>query len=225
MSPAARWPVFGTVVILLTVIAPAARAQAPIGKSFDLNGTIGEAAQRFELPAPWIRAVMGVESAFRVRAVSSAGAMGLMQVMPGTYADLRLRYGLGADPYHPRDNILAGAAYLREMYDRFGAQGFLAAYNAGPARYLEHVATGRPLPVETRAYVAKLSPLLRVEGTSSAALGEPEPVRIAARPSLFVTLGRRRPEDDAATLAAPLSNPVRATSGLFVVVSGQAGTR
>ena len=80
--------------------------------------------------------------------------MGLMQIMPQTWSGLRLRYGLGANPYDPHDNILAGAAYLRELHDRYGAPGFLAAYNAGPARYDDHLATGRPLPAETRAYVS-----------------------------------------------------------------------
>jgi soluble lytic murein transglycosylase-like protein len=95
---------------------------------------IAEAAQRFGVPEAWIRAVMRVESAGDVRAISSAGAMGLMQVMPATWADLRIRHRLGSNPYDPRDNILAGAAYLREMHDRYGSPGFLAAYNAGPGR-------------------------------------------------------------------------------------------
>ena len=58
-----------------------------------------------------------------------------MQIMPQTWAELRARYGLGTDPYDPHDNILAGAAYIRELHDRYGAPGFLAAYNAGPGRY------------------------------------------------------------------------------------------
>jgi soluble lytic murein transglycosylase-like protein len=99
---------------------------------------IAEASQRFGVPASWIRSVMRVESAGDVHAISPKGAMGLMQIMPETWAILRARYGLGADPYDPHDNILAGAAYLRELHDRYGAAGFLAAYNAGPARYEDH---------------------------------------------------------------------------------------
>jgi hypothetical protein len=118
---------------------------------------IATASQRFGLPQSWIRAVMRAESAFDPRATSHAGAMGLMQVMPDTYAELRTRYGLGPDPYSPADNILAGAAYLRELYDRYGPAGFLAAYNAGPGRYREHLETGRPLPRETRLYVARIT--------------------------------------------------------------------
>ncbi|TIX02209.1 MAG: lytic transglycosylase domain-containing protein, partial [Mesorhizobium sp.] len=122
---------------------------------------IAEASKRFRIPEHWIRAILAAESAQDVRAVSSAGAMGLMQVMPGTWNELRARYALGDDPFAPRDNILAGTAYLREMLDRYGNVGaMLAAYNAGPSRYDEHLATGRPLPAETRAYVAKLAPIL-----------------------------------------------------------------
>src|SRR3546814_12959328 len=96
---------------------------------------IEEAVRRFGIPAAWIRAVMRAESAGDVRAISSAGAMGLMRIMPGTWAELRVRHRLGRNPYDPRDNILAGAAYLRELSDRYGSPGFLAAYTAGPVRY------------------------------------------------------------------------------------------
>jgi len=121
---------------------------------------VAEASQRFGIPALWIRAVMQVESFGDVHALSPKGAMGLMQLMPEAWAALRSRYQLGADPYDPHNNILAGAAYLRELHDSYGSPGFLAAYNAGPARYEDHLATGRPLPAETRAYVAALAPLI-----------------------------------------------------------------
>ncbi|MBA8908289.1 MULTISPECIES: lytic transglycosylase domain-containing protein [Aminobacter] len=121
---------------------------------------IREAAKRFAMPERLLRAVMHVESVGDVHAVSSKGAIGLMQIMPPTWQELRTKYRLGDDPYQPRDNILAGAAYLREMLNRFGRNGFLAAYNAGPGRYEEHLATGRPLPRETIEYVRKLAPLI-----------------------------------------------------------------
>jgi hypothetical protein len=101
---------------------------------------------------------MTVESAGDARARSPKGAMGLMQIMPETWVDLRTRHHFGNNPYDPRDNILAGAAYLHELHDRYGSPGFLAAYNAGPGRYEQYLA-GRPLPAETRAYVATLAPL------------------------------------------------------------------
>ncbi|WP_266064130.1 lytic transglycosylase domain-containing protein [Brucella intermedia] len=122
---------------------------------------IAEASQRFGIPQTWIVAVRRVESHDDVRAVSPAGALGLMQIMPDTWAELRARYRLGRDPFDPRDNIIAGTAYLREMLDRYGTvPAMLAAYNGGPARYDEYLATGRSLPTETRAYVALLAPEL-----------------------------------------------------------------
>jgi len=136
---------------------------APMAATNPVNpfaGYIADASRRFGIPESWIRAVMRVESRGQVKAVSPKGAIGLMQIMPHTWAGLRLRYRLGRNPRDPHDNILAGAAYLREMHDRYGAAGFLAAYNAGPGRYAEYLATGRPLPAETRAYVAALAPLI-----------------------------------------------------------------
>ena len=132
---------------------------------------IATAAHRFDIPEAWIAAVMRAESGGQATVdgrpiLSPAGAMGLMQVMPQTYAALRARYGLGADPYAPRDNILAGAAYLRELLDRYGVPWFLAAYNAGPARLDAFLHTGRALPAETQRYLAALAP--QIGGTSGA---------------------------------------------------------
>jgi cell division protein FtsN len=114
---------------------------------------------RFDVPQPWIREVMHVESGgYQYRAngtltTSPVGAMGLMQLMPATYDEMRARYGLGDDAFEPHNNIMAGTAYLREMYDQFGSPGFLAAYNAGPARLADYLANHRSLPDETRRYV------------------------------------------------------------------------
>ena len=121
---------------------------------------IREAAARYGVPEQWIREVMRQESDGQEQAVSSAGAMGLMQVMPDTYDDLRQRYPLGSDPFEPHDNIMAGAAYIREMYDRYGAPGFLAAYNAGPLRLDGYLVGSDSLPDETVNYVASIAPRL-----------------------------------------------------------------
>jgi hypothetical protein len=128
---------------------------------------VSEAALRFGIPTSWIDAVIQMESRGVARAVSPKGAIGLMQIMPDTWSGLRSRYGLGADPFDPHDNILAGTAYLRELHDRYGALGFIAAYNSGAGRYEDHLATGRPLPAETQAYVAALAPLLRDGGAAN----------------------------------------------------------
>ncbi|UQR64899.1 transglycosylase SLT domain-containing protein [Bradyrhizobium sp. C-145] len=135
---------------------------------------VEKASRRFGVPVRWIRAVLDVESAQDVRARSPKGAMGLMQIMPETWAELRLRYDLGDDAYDPHDNILAGTAYLRELHDRYGSPGFLAAYNAGPTRYEEHLA-GRPLPAETQIYLQKLVPIIGGDIVGSGAVASLRP--------------------------------------------------
>jgi soluble lytic murein transglycosylase-like protein len=86
-----------------------------------------------------------------------------MQLMPATWVELSARHGLGLDPFDASDNISAGTAYLKEMRDRFGSAGFLAACHAGPARYEQHLATGQPLPPETIAYVTAVTSFLTEE--------------------------------------------------------------
>lgn len=125
-----------------------------------------EASRRFDVPQSWIRNVMHTESGGQLYingqlVTSGVGAMGLMQVMPETYQELEAEYGLGDDPYNPHDNIMAGTAYLREMYDLFGSPGFLAAYNAGPQRLNQYLTDGRPLPSETTHYVAMIEPYIQ----------------------------------------------------------------
>ena len=146
---------------------------------------ISEAARRFGRPEAWVRAVMQAESGGLADAKSSAGAIGLMQIMPETYAELRARYGLGANAYDPHDNIIAGTAYMSEMIELFGVPNFLAAYNAGPARLEDHLQRGRPLPEETQRYLAQIGDL---------PVGAPPPGELPARQSLpFVTAASNAP--------------------------------
>lgn len=171
---------------------------------------IREASARFGIPEEWIRRVMRAESGGRTmlegRPITSrAGAMGLMQLMPGTWREMRAMHGLGTDPHDPRDNILAGTAYLRAMYDWFGYPGLFAAYNAGPARYAEHQATGLRLPAETVAYVAAVGSTPRGR---SAALPKRPPSR-----DVFVALVNSRPP------LAEVAPPPAAPSSLFVRLS------
>jgi soluble lytic murein transglycosylase-like protein len=124
---------------------------------------VSEAATLFALPEAWVTAVMTQESGGRTTLggrpiTSKAGAMGLMQLMPKTYEDLRHRYGLGTDAYAPHDNIVAGAAYLRQMYTRYGYPGMFAAYNAGPGRLDAYLAGRKPLPDETISYLSAIAP-------------------------------------------------------------------
>lgn len=168
-----------------------------------------EASQRFGVPLDWIERVMRAESAGQTQLngrpiTSHAGAMGLMQIMPATWAELRARLGLGPDPHVPRDNILAGTFYLRMMYDRFGYPGLFGAYHAGPARYAEWVTSGRALPAETCAYLAKLS---NGPGVSNAP-GSP------VLPAPLFAIRRSDPDRKA--------GPPSAADGLFVPLSTQA---
>ena len=126
---------------------------------------ISEASTRFDVPQRWVREVMRVELGGKMYQnghliTSWVGAMGLMQVMPETYDELRGRYDLSDDAYDPHNNILAGTAYIREMYNIYGSPGFLAAYNAGPKRLDDYLSNTRPLPEETRRYVAMIGPYI-----------------------------------------------------------------
>lgn len=103
--------------------------------------------------------------------ISSTGAMGLMQVMPNTFAEMRSKLNLGADPYDPHDNIAAGVGYLRELYEQYGYPNLFAAYNAGPKRLDEFLFTGKPLPEETESYLDAVLP----RTVSSAETGQREP--------------------------------------------------
>ena len=164
---------------------------------------IAEASARFAVPVAWIEGVMRAESGGQTmlggRPITSrAGAMGLMQLMPATWAAMRAAHGLGRNPHDPHDNILAGTAYLRAMYDRFGYPGLFAAYNAGPGRYAAHLATGRALPAETRAYLAQVS------GTPSVSLPS-LPQR--PPPALFVALRTSNTSADPSPSRAPDEPP------------------
>jgi hypothetical protein len=153
-----------------TYIARAKPSYAPPGPPNDPWGPyITEASTKYDVPERWIREVMRVESGGHefastgVLITSPVGAMGLMQLMPATYDEVRARYNIGDDAFDPHNNILAGTAYLREMYDTFGSPGFLAAYNGGPARLDDYLTKNRPLPAETRRYVAMIAPYIQGE--------------------------------------------------------------
>ena len=169
---------------------------------------IDEASVRFGIPVAWVERVIRAESAGLTTlngrpTTSRAGAMGLMQLMPGTWAQMRAALRLGNDPQDPHDNILAGTAYLRLMYDRFGYPGLFAAYNAGPARYTAYLATGRTLPGETRAYLATVGGASRGPGRAAVQPANgvffqlvqrtetPEPVGSSTGSGLFVTLAQK----------------------------------
>ena len=134
------------------------------------NPDIAKASTRFGVPASWLRSVMLAESGGRTmesetqKISSSMGAVGLMQLMPETYNDMRVQYGLGRDPTDPHDNIVAGAGYLRWLFQRYGYPAMFAAYNDGPGNLEQRLIDGRMLPTETQLYVASITgegPVLR----------------------------------------------------------------
>ena len=203
----------------ITVVPSAGKSQdraVPASEQQSVDIHIAEAARWFGIPQPWIRTVMEVESAGNPRAVSHAGAMGLMQIMPGTWAELRAAHRLGDDPFDPRDNILAGTAYLRQMYDRFGSPGFLAAYNAGPARYQDHLDTRRALPRETRNYLAILAPLIAGGTDVARAVNRPHRTQDWRDAPLFAATAEegQPPGGDAQRIASNTSR-----DGIFVPLS------
>jgi len=196
---------------------PAAAAVQPARHPY--AAPVAEAAQRFGIPELWIWRVMHTESRGKVGAVSRAGAMGLMQIMPGTWASLTARHRLGADPFDPRANILAGAAYLRAMWDRYGdVRLMLAAYNAGPGRADAYASGRRGLPAETISYVAKIAPELHASESAAAPL-TPSSTPGWRDAGLFAE--RNLPSDDAQP-ASPsgLAAPARTASApLFIPLS------
>lgn len=152
---------------LCFVVGDARAAPAAPGAAHPYAAHVAEASLRFGIPEVWIWRVMHVESRGNARAVSHAGAMGVMQIMPATWAMLTARHRLGNNPFDARANILGGAAYLRAMWDRYGdVRLMLAAYNAGPGRADSYAAGRRGLPAETIAYVAAIAPTI---GASSIA--------------------------------------------------------
>ena len=236
----------GTLSSLFPATAALATAPAAAATAHPYAAHVAEAAQRFGIPEAWIWAVMRAESNGDPAAISRAGAMGLMQIMPGTWGDLTARYGLGDNPWDVRANIHAGAAYLREMVDRYrDLPTALAAYNAGPGRVDDWRRRGRPLPAETIAYVAKITPMVGTSGIASPAIVPAVPQAPAA-PSwrdaaLFVLRGdggldRGEVAADPAIVAqpggiasAPAPSPSRppprsslpGPHGLFVPLSGR----
>lgn len=148
--------------VLLLMVATPVRAETVAARLARWQPDIAEASMRFGIPEPWIRRVITAESGGRTHLGgapirSRVGAIGLMQLMPATWAALRIEHGLGDDPDNPRANILGGTAYLRAMYDRFGYPGCFAAYNAGPGRYAAYLAGRSRLPGETIAYLGAVT--------------------------------------------------------------------
>ncbi len=127
---------------------PAKSPSRPAIEKNQIMASIDKAASKYQLPKRLLQAVVRAESDFQVRAVSPAGAQGLMQLMPATARELGVQ-----DPFNIDQNIDGGAKYLRSMLDQFGGDLKLAlsAYNAGPGNVIKY--KGRVPFAETCAYV------------------------------------------------------------------------
>jgi hypothetical protein len=213
----------------LAYAPPSERAYIAPGPPEDPWGPyIREASARFAVPQGWIRAIIRQESGgheyLHGRPVTSdAGAMGLMQLMPATYAELRDRFNLGNDPYDPHDNIMAGTGYIAQLYARYGAPAFLVAYDAGPRRMDEYNAGRGSLPNETVAYLASVAPALAAEGPMTGPLAAYADAGGASRAPVQVYAAYARPlggcwrdpnaaydpADTCNRATAPASAPVR----------------
>ncbi len=136
---------------------PGAIGTAPNEIKFD--SLISEASSKYDLDSELLRSVIKAESNFNPKAVSRTGAMGLMQLMPGTADSLGVK-----NPFDPAENIDGGARYLRAMLDRFGGDVSLAlsAYNAGPKAVETY--QGIPPYKETQGYVKRILGMLQDGG-------------------------------------------------------------
>ncbi len=187
-------------LITLVLVSPG----LAVAKTSPWQPYVAEASQRFGIPELWIRTVIQAESGWDVKAVSPKGAMGLMQLMPDTWNLMRSSHALGPDPFDPHDNIMAGTAFLKILYAHFGYPALFAAYNAGEARYENHFLTGKPLPKETRLYVAEIGRRLGFE--------VPDSVKTVSGTRLFFALSTVENVDAKTSNTAP-------ASALFIQIS------
>ena len=176
--------------LLICALCFGSARSAPCRQRFAAD--IARAAERFALPRAWICAVIEAESGGHQERdgapmVSVTGAMGLMQLMPASFGAMAQRYHLPATPFAARENILAGTAYLRRCYLRFGFPLLFSAYEAGPARVQNFVLHGVPLPRQTRNYLRHI--LDNLAGTS--------PMKVSHKPDmapgLFVAVAEGAP--------------------------------
>ncbi len=145
----------------------------------DLAPVYDAAAQEWNLDPAFLRSVSQVESGQQANGPDSpVGAMGPMQVMPGTASDMGV-----TDPRDPVQNIYAGAKYLSQMLDKYQSPDLaLAAYNAGPGRVDDYLAGKASLPAETQAYVPKVAAAYQQMAATSSppADSTPPPYQVAS---------------------------------------------
>jgi hypothetical protein len=212
----ARPPVLVRLISKPVILQPSAYDEESTMNAAQLlnrwDGIITEASRRFQLPKAWIRAVMARESGGRTMLgenrpiVSRAGAVGLMQVLPNTYEEMAAEHKLGSNPFEPRDNIMAGAAYLRWLHRRYGYPAMFAAYNAGPGRLEDHLERGKTLPAETRAYVGGIAKSLKLvtgkSGLELVKLTRPDGTTVKIDPAQVIAIRAATPGEYAPEVKA-----------------------
>ncbi|WP_334146672.1 lytic transglycosylase domain-containing protein [Hyphomicrobium sp.] len=192
---------------------------APVPSSDLWSTDITDAAQRFAIPETWIRTVIDVADVGDPRVLSARGAIGLMQLMPETWRGLRERHGLGDDPFQPRDNIMAGAAYLRELSERYGSlRAAMTAYHAGPERFEEHLATDFALPADTVAFFAKVVAAIGKHDEVAPAFASATDVEWTDAP-LFVAREKSQSDDTIPLAEKSSGTPTRGASAMLTPAS------
>lgn len=162
------------------------------------HAAVNDASMRYEVPQEWIRSVIHAESKGNPFAISPKGAMGLMQLMPNTWVMLKERDGALDSPFNPQANILAGTAYLKDMYVKFGFPGLFAAYNAGPERYESYLKGQISLPQETYNYLRNiLASLSKIKNPSA---------HISRLQNIFITTSSAQDTEKSNELFVRLSN-------------------
>lgn len=151
LNPVMNPMMTGAVNPLTGAAAAGASARPGVPMGAELEAMIGRVAAKHGVPDWLVRNVVKAESGGNPIARSPVGAMGLMQLMPGTAAELGV-----SDPFNPAENLDGGTRYLRQMLDRFGGDvaKAVAAYNAGPGAVEKH--GGIPPYAETQAYVKRV---------------------------------------------------------------------
>ncbi len=215
-KPMARPEVLARLIAKPVIVQPSAYDEEAAMSAAQLlhrwDGIISEASRRFHVPAAWIRAVMARESGGRTMLgesqpiVSRAGAVGLMQVLPQTYDEMAAEHKLGSNPFEPRDNIMAGAAYLRWLHHKYGYPAMFAAYNAGPGRLETHLQKGVTLPAETRAYVGGIAKTLKLvtgkSGLELVKLTRPDGTTVKIDPAQVIAIRAASPGEYAPEVKA-----------------------
>src|SRR5450432_4035367 len=150
VAPPLAAPAAAAAASVAAPVTPAPAAEVVVSPALSAGELADRAADKYGLPRHLVRSVMAAESGFQPLAVSPKGAIGLMQLMPGTAAEL------GVDPYDPAQNVDAGTRYLRDLLSKYdgGLRRALAAYNSGPAAVDRY--NGVPPYRETVNYVVRI---------------------------------------------------------------------